>query len=54
MHGLCCNEKYGAMTNYDDEDDGRDDDRNEDRNNNNNACFRSGSDGLIFDPTTTS
>ena len=49
MLGLCKEETYGAMSNYN----GVDDDGNEDRNDDNNAAYRSGSDGLIFDMTPT-
>ena len=49
MLGLCSDETYGAMKNYDD----GDDDGNEDRNDDDNAASGSGSDGLVFDPITT-
>ena len=50
MLGLCCDETYGAMTNYDDGDDDGDNDGNNDGNNDDNAASGSGSDGPIFDP----
>ena len=45
MLGLCCDEIYGAMTNYDDGDN--------DGNKDDNAASGSGPDGPIFDPITT-
>ena len=48
MFGLCCNETYIAMTNYDDVHDNVD----EDGNNDGNADSGSGSNGPIFDIIT--
>ena len=42
MIGLCCNEKYGAITKYDDGDDDGDNDGKEDRNDDDNAAAGSG------------
>ena len=52
MLGLCCDETYGAMTNYNDEDDNGDNYGNKDGNDDDSAASESGSDGLIFDPVT--
>ena len=49
MLGLCCDETYGAMTNYNDEDDNGDNYGNKDGNDDDNAASESGSDGPIFD-----
>ena len=49
MLGLCCNETYITMTNYD----GGHDDRNEDGNDDDNAASGSGSDNTIFNLITT-
>ena len=38
MLGLCCEETYSAMKNYDDRDDDGDNVENEDENNDNNAA----------------
>ena len=48
MLGLCCNETYGAKTNYDD----GDKDGNKDRNDDGIAPSVSGSNGLIFNLIT--
>ena len=53
MIGLCCNEKYSAMTNYDDRDDDEYGDRKKDGNNNDNSTSRLVSNGPIFDTITT-
>ena len=49
MLGLCNDETYGAITNYDDGDDNGSEDGNDDDN----AASGSGSDGPIFDPIAT-
>ena len=48
MLGLCCDETYGAMTNYDD----GDKDGNKDRNDDGIAASVSGSNGLVFNLIT--
>ena len=53
MLGLCCDETYGAMTNYNNGDDDRDNDGNKDGNDDDNAASESGSDGPIFDVIST-
>ena len=53
MLGLCCNETYGAMTNYDNRDDDGDNYGNKDVNDDDNAAFGSGSDGPIVNPIMT-
>ena len=53
MLGLCCDETYGTMTDYNGWGDNGNNDGNEDINDNGNAASRSGSYSPIFDPTTT-
>ena len=48
MLGLCCDETYGAMTNYGDWYDNGDNDGNKDGNDDNNSASGSLSYGLIF------
>ena len=49
MLGLCCDETYGAMINYDVRDDYGDNDGNEDKIDDDNAASGSGSNGPNFD-----
>ena len=53
MLGICCDGTYGAMMNYDNEDENGDNNGDKDGNGNNNATNGSGYDGMIFDPITT-
>ena len=53
MFGLCCNEKYGTITNHNNVYDDGDNDRNKDGNDDANSVSRSESDGLVFDLITT-
>ena len=53
MIGLCSDETYDAMTNYDDRDYNGNEDRNKDGNDDKNSTSRSVSDVTIFDLITT-
>ena len=52
IFGLCCDETYGVMTNYNHGAGSRNNDRNEYIKDNDNAVLGSGSDGPIFNPIT--